>query len=255
MEAVTVTPTELADLRRRIAELEQINAELVNACSEKRFASNGRLARTIAHEIRNPLTNINLAVEQLGAEIPADDNSRFLLDMIERNSKRINQIISELLNSTKFSDLNLSSTSPNELLHEVLAPLGARLASQHVALVTNFDPTIKQINADKDQLKQALLNLLVNSIEAMEDKPNALLSITTTQQNDEVMVSITDNGKGMSEEDEKRVFEPYFTKKHAGLGLSLTTTQNIILNHKGIINFRTTLGVGTSFTVLLNSRT
>ena len=255
MEAVKGSPTELADLRMKIADLEEKNAELVDAYSEKCFASTGRIARTIAHEIRNPLTNINLAVEQLVAELPPDDNSRFLLEMIDRNSKRVNQIISELLNSTRFSDLNLSTTFPNEMLTEVLAPLSAQLLAQNIELVTNFDPAVKEIMADKDQLKQALLNLLVNSIEAMEDKRNAILSITTAQKNDEVMIAITDNGKGLSDEDEKKVFEPYFSKKQTGLGLSLTITQNIILNHKGKIKVSTKLGEGTSFIVCLKGST
>jgi len=253
MEEVNATPAQMASLKRSVADLEEKNAELVDSHNEKSFASTGRIARTIAHEIRNPLTNINLAVEQLVAELPPDDNSRFLLEMINRNSKRINQIISDLLNSTRFSDLNLTTTFPNDLLNEVLAPLSARLLAQNIELVTNFDPTVNEIMADKDQLKQALLNLLVNAIEAMEDKPKAVLYITTAQKNDEVMVAITDNGKGLSAEDVKKVFEPYFSKKQTGLGLSLTITQNIVLNHKGKISVTTKPGEGTCFTICLKS--
>lgn len=253
MEIIKGTPAEMTNLLRTIAELENANADLEYSHSEMRFSSNGRIARTIAHEIRNPLTNINLAVEQLVAEFPPEENSRFLLDMIDRNSKRINQIISELLSSTRFADLNLSSTSPNEILKELLANLHNQLASQKVELIANFDPAVKEIMADKTQLEQAFQNLLNNAIEAMEDKPNALLSVTTALQHGEVMVSISDNGKGISEEDKKRLFEPYFSKKQSGLGLSLTTTQNIILNHKGKIKCNSKLGEGTSFVICLKS--
>ena len=251
METVEVSQSERGDLRRRIEELEKANACFEDSCSEMRFASNGRIARSIAHEIRNPLTNINLAIEQLVAELPPEEHTRFLLDMINRNSNRINQIISDLLSSTRFADLKPSGMLLNETLGEVLTTLSDSMASKKIELYTKFDPAIKEIIADKTQLKQAFLNLLNNSIEATGNHPNALLTITTALQGDDVIVTIADNGKGMSEEDATKLFEPYFSKKQSGLGLSLTSVQNIILNHKGTIKFNTRLGDGTSFIICL----
>ncbi len=253
MDTIEASETELGKLRERIAELEKANTFLEESFSEKKFASSGRMARNFAHEIRNPLTNINLAVEQLVAELPPEENTRFLLDMINRNSKRINQIISELLTSTRFADMSLSAVWVNDMLREVAAALSDKISMQKIELQTSLDPAVKDIRADKGQLIQAFEFLLTNSIEALENKDNALLQLTTALKDDDVIVTITDNGKGLSEEDAKKLFEPYFSKKQLGLGLSLTTVQNIVLNHKGSINFNTRLGEGTSFVIRLNS--
>ena len=86
----------------------------------------------------------------------------------------------------------------------------------------------------------------------MAGKDAAVLQLVTEKRKDKLVITISDNGKGMDEEDAKKVFEPYFTKKQSGLGLSLTSTQNIILNNKGIIKVKTKLGEGTTFTILLN---
>lgn len=253
MKAAKEITDELVHLQKQVADLDEKNTDLVNTQSERRFASTGRVARNIAHEIRNPLTNINLAVEQLLAELPLEENTRFLFDMINRNSKRINQIISELLTSTRFSELHICNSSLHDLLEEILGERTEQLHAQNIEVIKTFDPAVTDIPIDRDKLKQAIENLVNNSLEAMEGKEGAKLTIATEKKEDKVILTITDNGKGMNEEDEKRVFEPYFTKKQAGLGLSLTTSQNIILNHQGLINVKTAFGEGTSFTVCLNN--
>src|SRR5205807_9826943 len=94
-------------LQKRIIELDNANTELTQMRRSEKFAATGRIARTIAHEVRNPLTNIDLAVSQLKTEVrDMDENSNMLFDMVNRNSKRINQLITELLNATKAIDLN-----------------------------------------------------------------------------------------------------------------------------------------------------
>ncbi len=252
MGAAKETTKEIEHLKKQIAELTAINENLAQSHSEGRFASTGRVARTMAHEIRNPLTNINLAVEQLISESPAAENTRFLFDMISRNSKRINQIISDLLASTRFSDLNLSPTSISEVLEETLVDLTDVIQANNIEVVKNFDPAIKEVTVDRGKMKEAFLNLLTNAAEAMAGKDAAVLQLVTEKRKDKLVITISDNGKGMDEEDAKKVFEPYFTKKQSGLGLSLTSTQNIILNNKGIIKVKTKLGEGTTFTILLN---
>ncbi len=252
MKAADEISKEVAGLKKQVAELGEKNTDLVNSQGETKFASIGRVARNMAHEIRNPLTNINLAVEQLLAEIPEEESTRFLFDMINRNSKRINQIISELLNSTRFSELHICNSSLHDMLEEIIGERTEHWHAQKIEVIKNFDPSVTEIPMDRDKLKQAIENLVNNSLEAMEGKEGAQLKIVTEKKEDDVMLTITDNGKGMDEEDEKRVFEPYFTKKQRGLGLNLTTTQNIILNHHGLINVKTALGEGTSFTITLH---
>lgn len=243
--------TELAILQQTIQDLENKNAELASKHRDGKFVSTGRIARTIAHEVRNPLTNINLAVEQLLAELPAAENNRFLFDMITRNSNRINQIITELLVATRFAELNFCRTSLHDILRELLQELGDNPAYEKLQFYKKFDPEVEYVLVDRDKIKQALGNLMINCVEAMEDTTGGILSVVTRKQEGKVIITISDNGKGMSVEDEQRIFDPYFTQKPTGMGLSLTITQNIILNHKGTIDVSTDFKEGTMFTITL----
>lgn len=241
------------ELKKRIDELAEANKELIEMRREEKFAATGRIARTIAHEIRNPLTNINLAADQLSTELPsADENTAFLFEMISRNSNRINQLISELLSSTKFAELTFVRTSINEVLEETIKLAEDRILLSNVKLTKNYSPEICSLPVDREKIKIAFLNLIINALEAMHNKKDAELIIETRKEGDKCLVVIADNGLGMDEDAERKLFEPYFTTKQKGNGLGLTNTQNIILNHKGTINVSSKSGVGTIFTITLN---
>jgi signal transduction histidine kinase len=107
------------------------------------------------------------------------------------------------------------------------------------------------VEVDADKMKIALLNIIVNAIEAMESE-KGVLAITTKAVRDKCLIEIKDNGQGMNEETMQKLFEPYFTNKLKGAGLGLTNTQNIVLNHKGSISVSSKLGEGSTFTIMLN---
>ena len=240
-------------LKTRIEELAEANKELIQMRSQEKFSATGRIARTIAHEIRNPLTNINLAADQLSSELPPDDeNTGFLFEMINRNSNRINQLISELLHSTKFAELNFENIQLNDLLDETLLQAEDRIKLNNINLVKNYVTDTCLIKADREKLKIAFLNIIINAIESMEDRDNAQLTIETKKENGHCLIVITDTGKGMDEASLTELFEPYFTTKPKGNGLGLTNTQNIILNHKGDIHVKSIFNEGTSFTISLS---
>ncbi len=238
-------------LRMRIMELRGVNKELLQMRSIEKFASTGRIARTIAHEVRNPLTNINLAMEQLKNEITDTSDNGILFEMISRNSNRINQLITDLLNSTKFAELTYGKTSINTLLDESLELAKDRIALYNITVVKHFSSDICDVAVDKEKLKIAFLNVIVNAIEAMEPG-KGVLTITTKGENNKCVVEIGDNGSGMDKESMGRLFEPYFTSKPKGNGLGLTNTQNIILNHKGTIQAESEKGKGTTFIITLD---
>jgi len=238
-------------LRERIMELRNVNKELLQMRSIEKFASTGRIARTIAHEIRNPLTNINLAMEQLKNEAGADDDTAILFEMVQRNSNRINQLITDLLNSTKFAELSYARVSINDLLNEAVEMAKDRIVLYNINVVKRYSDDICDVSVDKEKLKIAFLNIIVNAIEAMEPG-KGVLTIVTRGENDKCVIEISDNGTGMDKESLSRLFEPYFTSKPKGNGLGLTNTQNIILNHKGTIQAESEKGKGTTFTISLN---
>ncbi|MBC7867127.1 MAG: GHKL domain-containing protein [Gloeobacteraceae cyanobacterium ES-bin-316] len=248
MEALNLD-VDKEDTKRRIEELISVNKELVEIRNQQKFTATGRIARMIAHEVRNPLTNINLAVEQLRAEFPPEANSRFLFDMIERNSKRINQIISELLDSTKFSQLHFSTNSLKEILEESMQDSEISTLLKHVQIIKNYAADAETICVDREKLKIAFLHIIKNALQAMEGSEHPRLTIETSKLAGKLIIVISDTGCGMDVEAQSKVFEPYYTTKAGSHGLGLTTTQNIILNHEGNINLTSEAGKGTSFKI------
>lgn len=240
------------ELEHKVNELQVANKELIELRSIEKFAATGRIARTIAHEIRNPLTNISLAAEQIKASTNSNPETTTLLDMISRNAVRINQMISELLTSTKFAQLQYSSVQINDLINDTLELAKDRLELKQIAVVKNLTKIPCSVHVDADKMKIAFLNIIVNAIEAM-DPGKGTLEITTEKVNDKCVIDIKDNGSGMNEETLIKLFEPYFTNKTKGAGLGLTNTQNIILNHKGNINVTSRLHEGTLFSIFLNA--
>lgn len=236
-------------LELRIEELAALNLELIELRNIEKFAATGRISRTIAHEVRNPLTNINLALEQLQAEIPASVESKFLFEMITRNSNRINQLITDLLDSTRVSELQHIKSSINDVLDSSLEFASDRIELNQIKVIKDYDKDIPPVLIDQEKIEIAFLNIIVNAIEAMEDY--GTLHISTESRNNRCVIKITDTGKGISKEDIAKLFEPYFTTKEKGTGLGLTNTQNIILAHNATINVESELGKGTSFTISL----
>jgi PAS domain S-box-containing protein len=221
-------------------------AEKANLQVEK-LSATGRLARILAHEIRNPLNNINLSVEQLSND-DADEDSKIFFDIISRNSKTINDLISELLNSSRPTDISLEHSSLQNILDQTLEQAVDRIRLKKIKMEFNYPESPAMILADSEKLKIAFLNIIINSIEAMEEE-RGFLRISISERLGEYLVLIEDNGAGISEEHISRLFEPYFTSKKDGLGLGLATTLNIIQSHKGLIEVQTKLGLGTSFSM------
>lgn len=237
-------------LENRVRQLAELNTELIELRSLEKYSVTGRIARTIAHEVRNPLTNINLATEQLRSEFRATDSSEMLFNMITRNSDRINALVSDLLNATRVSELKFARVSINEILDQSLELARDRIELNQVKVVRKYDPEICKISADVEKIKIAFLNIIVNAIEAMG--ANGILEISTKDFNNRCVVKITDNGKGMSRADLGKLFEAYFTTKEKGNGLGLANSQNIILGHGGSITAESEPGKGTTFTITFN---
>jgi signal transduction histidine kinase len=242
------------ELNKRIADLDEANAELIKMRGQEKFAVTGRIARTIGHEVRNPLTNILLATDQLKLEIDhAERDKNYLFEMIERNSARINQLISDLLDSTKFSELNYEKITVNDLLTETVDQAADRIELSNIKLLQDTrEGGNCPVSVDKSKMKIALLNIITNAIEAMHGREGSELIITTAAGPDRCEIRIEDNGPGMDDETLSKLFEAYYTTKIKGNGLGLTNTQNIILNHKGDIVVESEKGKGTRFRIFLN---
>jgi PAS domain S-box-containing protein len=216
---------------------------------QEKFAITGRIARLIAHEVRNPLTNILLAVSQIKMEPLAEtEDAQLYLDIMERNCHRINHLVTELLQSTRMSELNMLPMGLNVLVEKALHLAADRLQLNNIAVVKELSEPDCMILADEDKVLIAFLNIIINGIEAMK-VGEGRLGVHSWQDAERMFIRISDNGSGISEQNLAKLFEPFFTNKTKGTGLGLTATQNIILQHHGSIAVDSALGKGTSFLI------
>ena len=224
-------------------------AEKANLMIEK-LGATGRLVRTLAHEVRNPLNNINMSVEQLlqsSEEDPGDDSPVFL-DIIQRNSKRIGDIITELLDTSRPTELVFDKCTLQTIMDESIAEAIDRITLQHVNVQIRYANEPCQIMANKEKLKIAFLNIIINAVEAVESHTGEITVAVDTIK-DAHVVTIRDNGCGIPEENISRLFEPYFTSKRNGMGLGLAATLNILQSHKATIDVTSVMKQGTTFVI------
>jgi PAS domain S-box-containing protein len=215
---------------------------------QEKFVITGRIARVVAHEVRNPLTNILLAVSQFKEEATDNDEVTLYTDIIERNCTRINQLITELLHSTRMIELHIEPVGINAVTEKALQLAEDRLKLNEISVEKTLVSPDITIQADEEKLVIALLNIIINAIEAMVPG-KGVLTITTIRNQERVKLLIGDNGHGISEDKLARLFDPFYTSKSRGTGLGLTSTQNILLNHKGTIHVDSEPGKGTVFTI------
>ena len=144
-----------------------------------------------------------------------------LLDMINRNAVRINQLVSDLLNATKVIELHIKTVNINKILDETLAMAADRIDLGKIKVEKNYLPGGCNVSVDEEIIKVAFLNIIVNAIEATE-KNKGILKLKTKKDGDKCIIEIEDNGSGMDEDTQQKLFEPYFTSKPKGNGLGLT---------------------------------
>lgn len=215
----------------------------------ERLSMTGKLARTIAHEVRNPLTNLNLALEHLRDEMPKDNESvKLYSEIIERNAKRIDTLITEMLNSSKPKELNLELADVTDILNETITLATDSINLNQVKLQKRYVENLPRILVDREKLKIAFLNIIVNAIEAMERGKGELVVDVRLKQNT-IVVTLSDNGKGIPADDLEKLFDPFFTEKPGGMGLGLTSTKNIISSHNAAIEVESAVKKGTSFII------
>ncbi|MBW7867314.1 MAG: response regulator [Brumimicrobium sp.] len=231
-----------------ISDLTKIMEQEQELKRTEKHSMSGRMARMIAHEIRNPLTNIRLALGELES-ITSNDDAVMLNQMIERNTSRISTLIDDLIKSARPQELTKESVDLRMVVAESLMLCQDRIELLNIHLKKNIcdSPIIGEW--DKEKLKIAFTNIITNAIEAMEEVSTPVLTIIVNCFDDIPTVYIRDNGKGMDEETLANLFDPFFSNRKNGLGLGMTATLNIINMHEGKIYVRSELGKGTEFRV------
>jgi signal transduction histidine kinase len=243
--------------------LETLTSQMALSLSYKRLsnkmfqtaklASLGTLAAGIAHEIRNPLSSIQ-AFAQLLPEKHKDKEFREEFGKIViRDTKRITQLIENILALARPTSSTFHPCSISSVINDTLLLMGARIKKSSVKVVKKY-AKVPKIIGDKEQLKQVFLNIFMNAVQAMAGKEGSQLEITTRSTDKFVRVEIADNGPGIKKENVDRLFDPFFTTRHEGIGLGLALCYRIIEEHKGTIEVSSQVGKGTVFFVNLVRR-
>jgi two-component system NtrC family sensor kinase len=221
---------------------------------KEKLASVGQLAAGVAHEINNPLGSVLLYADIMRKETPADDVQRQEdLEMIIREATRCKTIVNDLLNFSRQNEVMAQETNLNQLLAEMAREAEKQELYEQVEIVTRLDPKLPNIQADPLQLRQLFLNLMSNAAEAMPQ--GGTLTLTTHQGPSPGLVTaeVEDTGVGISDENMKKIFTPFFTTKPIGkgTGLGLAIIYGIVKMHRGQISLQSQLGKGTKFTIIL----
>jgi len=227
-----------------VAELHQSRERLIEAEKQTIWQE---MARAMAHEIKNPLTPIRLAAQRL--EMKYYERAENLNEVLEKSLKIVNEEVDNLQSLvTAFSGFAKMPAAQFEHydLNRQLKDISDQY-SDDARIDLQLDERLKEIYADSMQMKQVLVNLIQNAIQACDEEPH--IEVVTQVKDKACTISISDHGKGISEEDLAKIFEPYFTTKKKGTGLGLAITRRIIRQHGGRITARSTLGKGSTFEI------
>ncbi|TPW06810.1 MAG: putative sensor histidine kinase, partial [bacterium] len=237
-----------------ITALEQMQARLSRA---EHLATLGQMAAGIAHEIRNPLVGIGSTASVMLEDAEPKDPRRQDLETILKETRRLDRIVNQIVDYARPRTLAPLLFAMEDLLKETLAVLGAPLAKKQIRVERPSAPHLSPIQADRDQLKQVLLNIVQNAIEAMPDGGILRIAAVESRRDQEpgMTVTFTDNGSGVTRADLPHVFEPFFTiGKHRGTGLGLAICRNIVDAHQGEIRLESQPGRGTTVSLWLPLR-
>ncbi len=210
-----------------------------------KLASIGELASGIAHEIRNPLAGIGAAVEVLADNRAGTDGE--IVQEIRRQITRLNTTLRELLDFSRQREPVFAPCSVADVIRPMIALIRPDAQKNHVAITEELPADLPPIMADSGQAQQAILNVLLNAMQAMSTGGN--LTVRAQTADGKVRIRITDTGEGIPPENLQRIFSPFFTTKHRGTGLGLAITRSIMEKHQGHVSVESELGRGTTFTL------
>ena len=237
-------------LQQTQREKEEANRKLIQV---EKLASIGRIAATIAHEIRNPLTSVKLNIQKLAQIEGLGEMEREHLTLSQEGINQIEKFIKGFLNYTRVAELRLNRFSVEQILEESLKMLRPAFEHKQVTVDQRYQPGLPEILVDGDKLRDVFTNVLRNALEAVEEggRVRVTLSRFTGQDQDYLRIRVEDNGPGIPQELGETVFEPFFTTKPTGVGLGLANARKILEQHQGTIRVEKTDRTGTALDIEL----
>jgi signal transduction histidine kinase len=230
-------------------ELERVYQELQDNIGQmkkaERLYAAGQLSASLAHEIRNPLASILGAAGILKRGNSSAENVTDCLEIIETETHRLNKLLGNFLEFARPKAPRLHAADIRPVIDSVVALSTHAAGSKRIEIRQKIEQALPEVSCDPEQIRQALLNLLINAVQATEDA--GAIEVSAEALNGRVVISVSDEGCGLSEEAEARIFDPFFTTKEQGTGLGLAIASKIIEQHGGTLTARRNNGRGMTF--------
>jgi len=233
---------------RDLDSIESINTQLQVS---ERLAALGRITAGVAHEVKNPLNSMRLWLENLTESLPSDSdaNSHQAVQVLDKEIDRLDTVVKRFLDFTRPMEVKLEQTQLSQLLREVLEVARPQLQKANVEVMQSLPTDVPEVFVDRDLLKQAVLNLVLNAVEAMPSGGQIRLELTRRAEMAEI--SVADTGKGIALENRQKIFQLFFTTRPGGSGIGLASTFRIVQLLNGSIDFKSEVGRGTTFRIEL----
>ncbi|MEW6448360.1 MAG: ATP-binding protein [Bacillota bacterium] len=230
-----------------------VNHEYVPAALEKaeKLAAMGKLATGLIHEIRNPLTSVRGFIQLLAEKKPAGDREREYLDVVLSEVDRVNEIIRSFLFLARSGEFRPVKIDLDRIIRDILLVVENQAALKGIEILHKHEPGTPEIQADPEQIKQVLLNLIQNAFQAMPFGGKLTVALYPESAGDQVILEVADTGVGIPPEHFSRLGEAFFTTKEDGTGLGLAISYRIIEDHRGRITVHSEEGKGTRFLIKL----
>jgi two-component system sensor histidine kinase HydH len=233
---------------RDLTEVRRLQLEVERS---RRLASLGSLAAGVAHEIRNPLSSIKGFATYLGEKFRDDPQAGETATVLIQEVQRLDRVIARLLEFARPSALKIGAVRIADLIRHSLKLIEGDARARGVQIETEVPLDLGDVLMDEDRMSQALLNLYLNAIQAMDGGGTLEVKVSQDRGKGRTTIVVMDNGKGIAPGDLEHVFDPYFTTKSEGTGLGLAIVHKIVDAHRGQIKVRSTLGAGTAVTLTL----
>ncbi len=219
------------------------------------------LTAGVAHEVKNPLNSLNIHAQlvQRGAgDLRREFGESPVLARLEKSTgvileeiERLKYVVDDFIHAVRPVKPEFEKKRPNDIILGLAELIGPDCAKKEINLTLNLDPEVPPILIDPAQMRQALLNILKNSMESMEEDRERRLQVRTRLKSDHVLIEVEDTGCGIAEEERMRIFEPYHSTKFSGTGLGLVLVYRIVKAHRGAIALKSEVGIGTMFSIAL----
>lgn len=245
------------ELQAMTEQLSKVYRELQDSFEQlkraDRLSAIGELSASLAHEIRNPLGSIEGAAQILEQPQTTEEMRREFLGVIRKESRRLNRLLANLLDFARPRPPEFQAIDVRPVIDSVVTLLAHTAEQSGIQLRKHLSPSLPSVESDSEQLKQVILNLTINAIQAMPE--GGAIEISATENNDEgIVIAVRDQGVGIPGENVEKIFDPFYTTKDGGTGLGLSVAHQIITRHGGVITAERNPDRGMTFSVLIPIR-